>query len=103
VESELPRGASADGRGEGLAGGRVSADRVGPDARKGPFAQCPPGDQEARIAIWAAWGAVAGGALQLIVQLPSDRSPVSFALSGIAAYQLIWPSFGRISAFCAGS
>lgn len=30
----------------------------------------PPGDQE-RIAIWAAWGAVAGGALQLLVQLPS--------------------------------
>jgi putative peptidoglycan lipid II flippase len=30
----------------------------------------PPGDQ-ARIAIWAAWGAVAGGALQLFVQLPS--------------------------------
>jgi len=29
----------------------------------------PPGDQ-ARIAIWAAWGAVAGGALQLLVQLP---------------------------------
>ena len=34
----------------------------------------PPGDQaRAReyIAIWAAWGAVAGGALQLLVQLPS--------------------------------
>ena len=30
----------------------------------------PPGDQ-ARIAVWAAWGAVAGGALQLLVQLPS--------------------------------
>jgi putative peptidoglycan lipid II flippase len=30
----------------------------------------PPCDQ-ARIAIWAAWGAVAGGALQLLVQLPS--------------------------------
>ncbi len=30
----------------------------------------PPGDQ-ARIAIWAAWGAVAGGALQLLVQLPT--------------------------------
>jgi putative peptidoglycan lipid II flippase len=30
----------------------------------------PPTDQ-ARIAIWAAWGAVAGGALQLLVQLPS--------------------------------
>jgi putative peptidoglycan lipid II flippase len=29
----------------------------------------PPGDQ-ARIATWAAWGAVAGGALQLLVQLP---------------------------------
>jgi len=29
-----------------------------------------PGDQ-ARIAVWAAWGAVAGGALQLLVQLPS--------------------------------
>jgi putative peptidoglycan lipid II flippase len=29
----------------------------------------PPGDQ-ARIAVWAAWGAVAGGALQLLVQLP---------------------------------
>ena len=29
----------------------------------------PPGDQ-ARIAIWAAWGAVAGGAFQLLVQLP---------------------------------
>ena len=29
----------------------------------------PPGDQ-ARIAIWAGWGAVAGGALQLLVQLP---------------------------------
>ena len=29
----------------------------------------PLGDQ-ARIAIWAAWGAVAGGALQLLVQLP---------------------------------
>ena len=29
----------------------------------------PPGDQD-RIAIWAAWGAVAGGALQLLVQLP---------------------------------
>jgi len=29
----------------------------------------PPRDQ-ARIAIWAAWGAVAGGALQLLVQLP---------------------------------
>jgi len=28
-----------------------------------------PGDQ-ARIAVWAAWGAVAGGALQLLVQLP---------------------------------
>jgi len=31
----------------------------------------PRGDQEARIAVWAAWGAVAGGALQLLVQLPS--------------------------------
>src|SRR3989442_10874808 len=30
----------------------------------------PPGDQAA-IAVWAAWGAVAGGALQLLVQLPS--------------------------------
>ena len=30
----------------------------------------PPGDQ-ARIAVWAAWGAVVGGALQLLVQLPS--------------------------------
>src|SRR5204862_6324815 len=30
----------------------------------------PPGDQS-RIAVWAAWGAVAGGALQLLVQLPS--------------------------------
>ena len=29
----------------------------------------PPGDQ-GRIAVWAAWGAVAGGALQLLVQLP---------------------------------
>jgi putative peptidoglycan lipid II flippase len=29
----------------------------------------PPGDQ-ARIAVWAAWGAVVGGALQLLVQLP---------------------------------
>ncbi len=29
----------------------------------------PPEDQ-ARIAVWAAWGAVAGGALQLLVQLP---------------------------------
>src|SRR5512143_3372095 len=28
----------------------------------------------------------------LTVQLPSDRSPVSFALSGTTAYQLIWPS-----------
>src|SRR5205807_2779978 len=34
----------------------------------------PPGETErdqARIAVWAAWGAVAGGALQLLVQLPS--------------------------------
>jgi putative peptidoglycan lipid II flippase len=39
----------------------------------------PPGDAtaleharyQARIAVWAAWGAVAGGALQLFVQLPS--------------------------------
>ena len=40
----------------------------------------PPGDPmvpgaleraQARIAIWAAWGALAGGALQLLVQLPS--------------------------------
>jgi len=30
----------------------------------------PPDDQARRIAIWAAWGAVAGGALQLLVQLP---------------------------------
>ena len=30
----------------------------------------PPGDQP-RIAVWAAWGAVAGGALQLLVQLPT--------------------------------
>jgi len=30
----------------------------------------PPGDQS-RIAVWAAWCAVAGGALQLLVQLPS--------------------------------
>src|SRR5882672_7762870 len=29
-----------------------------------------PDDQARRIAIWAAWGAVAGGALQLLVQLP---------------------------------
>ena len=31
----------------------------------------PPDDQARRIAVWAAWGAVAGGALQLLVQLPS--------------------------------
>ena len=30
----------------------------------------PPDVQARRIAVWAAWGAVAGGALQLLVQLP---------------------------------
>ena len=34
-------------------------------------AHAGPPDDQARIAVWAAWGAVAGGALQLLVQLPS--------------------------------
>jgi putative peptidoglycan lipid II flippase len=34
-------------------------------------AHAGPPDDQGRIAIWAAWGALAGGALQLLVQLPS--------------------------------
>jgi putative peptidoglycan lipid II flippase len=34
-------------------------------------AHAGPPDDQARIAVWAAWGAVAGGALQLLVQLPT--------------------------------
>ena len=34
-------------------------------------AHAGPPDDQSRIAVWAAWGAVAGGALQLFVQLPS--------------------------------